>query len=189
MGGVWSILLYSLAALLAAGLAALILYVEVAIKASAIPTRQLTVSLRFFNGAAPPVQVIGDKTQTARRNEPSVLAVKKGRPSRRRAADLQRAILAAPKLVADILQTITVEEAIANVEFGLEDPADTGMLLGWLNAARYAAGSRSTARLDIRPVFDGAHLQGSLFATLRLRPIALLAPMVRFAWRVFGPVK
>lgn len=187
MGSVWSILFYSLAGLLAICVTALVLYVEIAIRASACPTRRLTVALRFFNGAAPPLTMFGEHSTTARRRESSAKAGVARRPSYRRTALFRRAVSAAPKLVADVLRVVIVEEAVADFEVGLEDPADTGMLLGWLNAARYAAASRSAVRLDIRPVFDGAHFQGSLFAALRLRPIALLPPMARFAWRILGP--
>ena len=99
------------------------------------------------------------------------------------------------RLTADLLRRVSADRFHLHAAFGFEDPADTGLVYGWLTPLLVAANVRG---FDVRcrPVFEGAGFTGSLHATIRVRPLSVVAAVLLFlcsrpvrraavmAWRV-----
>lgn len=85
-----------------------------------------------------------------------------------------------------MLKPIHVERLAVDGVLGLDDPADTGQLFGVVTAARYALPARGPVSIALQPDFAGPSASGTIEACLRFIPIALVPPVTRFAWRVFG---
>ena len=83
------------------------------------------------------------------------------------------------RLVMTLFRQVRFEEICVHTMFGLEDPADTGMVYGFLTPVLAAARTR---RLDVdcRPMFTDTGWQGSVRATIRVRPLSVLAVIAVF---------
>ena len=83
------------------------------------------------------------------------------------------------RLVVTLFRQVRFEEICVHTMFGLEDPADTGMVYGFLTPVLAAARAR---RLDVdcRPMFTETGWKGSVRATIRVRPLSLLAVLAVF---------
>ena len=83
------------------------------------------------------------------------------------------------RLFRDVLSQVSFQAVYLRVEFGLDDPADTGRLYGTLAPFVVAATSMG---FDVRclPDFQDARLQGSCGGQMRVRPISLLGVVIGF---------
>lgn len=83
------------------------------------------------------------------------------------------------RLAGDLLRRVSVVRFRLHAAFGFDDPADTGMVYGYLTPLLVTAGVRG---LDVRcqPVFQEAGVTGNLHATLRIRPLSLVAVVMLF---------
>jgi hypothetical protein len=123
--------------------------------------------------------------RTGRRRARMAVAVLRSRGLLRRAA----------RTGASLRRQITIHEFQLRTAFGFENPADTGILYGCLSPFLVMAGQHG---LDIQcePLFVAPRLQGALRASVRVRPLGVLAVLVAFvlspsvlralaaAWRV-----
>ena len=108
---------------------------------------------------------------------------KKRRASRRRVAVavlrtrglLQRIV----RLTLALFRRIKIERIQVDTVFGFENPADTGFVYGCLSPALVIADIRGL-NVRCRPMFTEAGLQGAFRATLRVRPLSMVGPMVAF---------
>ena len=98
-------------------------------------------------------------------------------------------IRALPELAKDILRHVHVAELHIDADYGLGDPADTGQLSGLLMPLQHASPLPAAVLLDLRPDFTRACLKGSITAAVRFTVAAFFVPVLRFAWRAFGPGK
>jgi len=84
-------------------------------------------------------------------------------------------------LLKGILSAPRTKDLAADLKVGLGDPADTGLLFVFIGPATSFLGSYFPDRIKVRPSFaDEAVLEGSLHGTLRLRPVQLIPPLLRF---------
>ena len=83
------------------------------------------------------------------------------------------------RLCRDLAQRFSFHAVYLRVDFGLDDPADTGRLFGTLAPFLVAA---TSIGFDVRcrPDFQEAVLRGSCGGQIRARPISLLSVMVGF---------
>lgn len=75
------------------------------------------------------------------------------------------------------------------MSFGLDDPADTGMVFGLLMGI--SAGRTDAAHLHVSPDFGGPSLDVDALAAWSVRPIAVVWPVLTFVftpavWRSLG---
>ena len=89
------------------------------------------------------------------------------------------------RLARDILDRIKIERLDLDMRFGLEDPAETGHLFGLLAPAVYGVSGAERVSLHVEPVFDRAVLAGRSEAVVSVVPMRLVAPVVRFGWRLW----
>lgn len=83
------------------------------------------------------------------------------------------------RLLRDLAPRFSFQDVYLRVDFGLDDPADTGRLYGTL-APFLVAATLSGFDVRCRPDFQDAGLRGSCGGQIRARPISLLRVVVSF---------
>ena len=86
------------------------------------------------------------------------------------------------QLLRDLAPQFSFQDVYLRVDFGLDDPADTGRLYGTL-APFLVAATSSGFDVRCRPDFQDAGLRGSCGGQIRARPISLLSVVVSFSAR------
>ena len=157
------------------------------------PQLDYRVEVRVLGGLTPAFALV----DSTRRRKPAVdkaAAQKKPRSKKRQKKKARRGFrngprmaAAMPRLIGDLFRTIHLEFLTVDGEIGLDDPADTGRLYGWLTPMQFAASPPPNIDVSLRPNFEHPGLSGEAEAALHLTAAALLPPAVRFAWRAFGP--
>ena len=86
------------------------------------------------------------------------------------------------RLLRSLRRWVRIREMRVRARFGLGDPADTGMLLGWVNPlAAAAAGALPGLDLRLEPDFQEAVLAGEAAGEVRIVPLGALPLLVAFA--------
>jgi hypothetical protein len=84
-------------------------------------------------------------------------------------------------LVRDVLGQLKIKELVVNLKLGLDDPADTGFLFALIGATTPFLNFPSRYQISVQPSFYGeAVFEGYLHGVLRLWPIKLVWPLLRF---------
>ena len=84
-------------------------------------------------------------------------------------------------LLRDTISRLSIKEFKANFRVGLDDPADTGLLFAIIGPAIFFLSSSWHNQIRVEPSFeDEAIFEGYLYGTVRLRPIQLVPPFIRF---------
>lgn len=87
------------------------------------------------------------------------------------------------RLVKDVFRCLRFRELAADFRVGLGDPADTGMLFTVVGPAVALAGPYVFSRVNIEPCFEEEPLlEGYSYGSVRLRPIRLIPPVIRFVF-------
>lgn len=82
-------------------------------------------------------------------------------------------------LVEELISALQFRNLKARLRFGLDDPSDTGFLFGYLCALQpLLASFQIDARFE--PSFDEEVIEGYAKGSLRLWPIKIILPIVRF---------
>jgi hypothetical protein len=86
-------------------------------------------------------------------------------------------------LLTDTMSCLKIKELGANFRIGFDDPADTGMLFALIGPAILFLNLASRHPIRVTPSFeDETVFKGYFHGTLRLRPIQLIPPLVRFGF-------
>lgn len=93
------------------------------------------------------------------------------------------------RVVSDLARALRPASARGVVRFGLEDPAATGEVFGWLQCAVWPLRDAG-ARLRVEPVFDAPAFSAEADLTWHVRPASVVRPLARFGlspatWRAF----
>ncbi len=174
-----AILLWGMAALAGLLLAALALPVRLRIIAGTRPAPRLRLRLSLLGGLVPPIPVV----DSARRASPTA----DRHPSRRRRARPRRRagirrLRGVPDLLGAGLQAFRLRHLRLDADFGLGDPAETGIAYGLL-APLLHSGALDPDAVALRPDFTRQRLSGEIDAEIGLVPARLLPPIARFALR------
>ena len=87
------------------------------------------------------------------------------------------------RLLKDILRRLKIRDLTADITVGLGDPADTGLLFAVIGPATFFLGSSHVHEIRVQPSFkDEAVFEGYLSGALRLLPIQLVIPFLRFVF-------
>ena len=87
------------------------------------------------------------------------------------------------RLVKDVLSCFKIRNLFADFTVGLGDPADTGLLFAFVGPAASWLSSSLPCRIRVQPSFeDEGTLEGYSHGVVRLRPIQLVIPALRFAF-------
>ena len=86
-------------------------------------------------------------------------------------------------LLKSILRIPKIRDLEADLKVGLGDPADTGLLFALIGPATPFLGSSLRNEIKLQPSFaDEATLEGSLHGAIRLQPIQVIIPLIRFVF-------
>ncbi len=88
------------------------------------------------------------------------------------------------RLLKDILGSFNIRDFRINLRVGLDNPADTGLLFAIVGPATHFLDSSIRHEVKLQPVFDRAVFEGYSYGAVRLRPILLVLPFLRF---IFSP--
>ncbi|MBA7668114.1 hypothetical protein ES703_76218 [subsurface metagenome] len=87
------------------------------------------------------------------------------------------------RLLKDVLRRLKIRDLTADITVGLGDPADTGLLFAVIGPATFFLGSSQVHEIRVRPSFkDEAIFEGYLSGAVRLLPIQLVIPSLRFVF-------
>lgn len=87
------------------------------------------------------------------------------------------------RLVIGLLRCLKLEALNVDMKIGLDDPADTGRLFALIGPAALFARSIWHHQISVRPSFeDETVLEGYAYGTVRVQPIQLIPPFVRFVF-------
>ncbi len=143
------------------------------------PRRRVTLAL--FDGRVPAITLADSGTGTPRRKP------RPTRPGKRRTARKGAGgafpVAAVLRLLRDLLACVQIERLRVSGVFGLADPVETGLLYGRICPLKYGLPGAATV-LDVTPDFSGPRLDGRAEGVLRLRPLALVPPGLRFGWQM-----
>ncbi len=95
-------------------------------------------------------------------------------------------------LVKGVLGQFKIKELAINLRLGLENPADTGFLFALIGATTPFLNPPSRYQIRVQPSFcNEAVFEGYLHGVLRLQPIKLAGPILRFVFSLatLGVVK
>ncbi len=178
------------------GLALLLLCVPwvVLIVAATTPSRKLNVELRPFARGFPArlrfdalsgERFGGEKSpmDVTKPDEPSATKATSGL-GLRDCRGVSRMLHAAPRLLKGLLSVFRIERLHVKGTAGLADPADTGQLFGAILPLTYILPTRRFS-IDLQPDFNGPSLDCEVDASIRVHPIRIIPPALRFGWQVF----
>ena len=157
------------AALLLAALVVAALAVPVDVHARAALDDELTVSLRIGwldERLSYDITPSSEPSHEKKRVRPTraQLALLFEEPFRRRVE----------QLVGRLRRWISIEQLYGRGRFGLPDPADTGMALGWLYPLLALSHAQRKVDFELSPHFGGEMLEGQLDGSVRAVPLGVL---------------
>jgi hypothetical protein len=83
-------------------------------------------------------------------------------------------------LAWSILQRVKLQELKADLIMGLDDPADTGLLFALVGPVLPLVNLPEQCNVSVMPSFQEAVLEGKALLVIRLRPITLTIPFMKF---------
>ncbi len=171
----WAIII--LASLTAVLIFGLCVPIEVSLRADVYGKPRFQLKLSWLFGLV--------RTDLAGRKKPSrkrkaklrdIIAIIEILPTKGLVSQLKR-------LMKDILSYLKVRNLYADFTLGLGDPADTGLLFAFVGPAASWLSSSLPCQIRVRPSFeDEGTLEGYSYGEVRLRPIQLVIPTLRFAF-------
>lgn len=85
--------------------------------------------------------------------------------------------------VTDVFKSLSIRQLRADFRIGLDNPADTGLLFACIAPAFVFLNHPGRYSVNIKPFFeDEAILEGYMQAVIRLLPIKLVLPLLKFAF-------
>jgi hypothetical protein len=186
MPGVLAVLIGALVLVLALLVLVLATPVKLQLAFQARPHRRATVSARLLGGLTPAMGIYDSEERKPAR-PPSERKRRKKTKSVMALSRIRRMVAAGPGLLAGLRRPIHVETMTLDAEFGLGDPAETGQLFGMLTPLIYAMPQSPAVSLAVRPNFNERCLRGAADADIRFIPFRFVPPVLRFAWRAYGP--
>jgi len=87
------------------------------------------------------------------------------------------------RLLRDVLRHLKIRDLRVDFRVGLDDPADTGLLFALIGPATFFLGSSRVHEIKVQPSFeDEAVFEGYLSGALKLVPIQLVIPFLKFTF-------
>ncbi len=173
--------------LIAAFLAIIVLFLALPLRLrlsfQSDPAMRFFIVVWPFGGVFFPLRIF----DSTRRQLASAKKKPRKKPDRTRRSRAIRAgaIRQLPTALGQMVSAVHIEKLHIDAEFGLRDPADTGIIYGQLTPLIYAVGGDIT----LRPNFSAACLRGAAELSGRVIPIVFLWPVVGLLWHAFGPAR
>ena len=98
------------------------------------------------------------------------------------------------RLVRRLIKSLRVRELHVDARFGLDDPAETGMLFGLIGPVAGLIAALPETDVNIAPDFDAAGVRGEAHGSLRAYPIRAVLAVAAFAatpatWRAMRAMR
>ena len=90
------------------------------------------------------------------------------------------------RLARRMVGSLHIRQVNADLRFGLDDPADTGMVYGVLWPALVLPVMSSPIKLRMEPVFDSPTFEAALQGRVRVFPAEMVANVLRFVFSLAG---
>ena len=88
-------------------------------------------------------------------------------------------------LVTEIFKSLSIKQIRADFTIGLDNPADTGLFFAYIGPAFVLLNHPERHSISIKPSFeDEAILEGYVRAVVRVLPVRLVIPLLKF---IFSP--
>ena len=84
------------------------------------------------------------------------------------------------RLIRDIFRRLEIKKLESDLRVGLDDPADTGFLFAVIGPITVFLGNSLFRRVRVQPSFEGAVFEGNAHGVIRVQPIKLVTPLMRF---------
>ena len=84
------------------------------------------------------------------------------------------------RLIRDIFWRLELKRLECDLRLGFDDPADTGFLFAVIGPITVFLGNSLFRHIRIEPSFERAVFQGYAHGVIRVRPIKLALPLIRF---------
>jgi hypothetical protein len=165
-----------LVAILAILLAALLLPWHVRFVGRTAPPRA-RIEVRLFAGYAPAIPIAFGRSRRKTDDEKEPKNEKTGQRRKRR----RRMPAGIADLAFGILDAIRLRRFRIAGRIGLEDPADTGILWGYLAPLAYGL-SGPVRIIDLAPDFNGPCVDLEASGDIAIRPVRLLSAGAAFGW-------
>ena len=186
MPGVLAVLIGALVLVLALLVLVLATPVKLQLAFQSRPHRRVTVRARLLGGLSPAMGIYDSEKRKPAGPQSERKQRKKKKPGMA-LSRIRRIVAAGPDLLVGLRRPVHVETMALDAEFGLGDPAETGQLFGMLTPLIYAMPQSPAVRLTVRPNFNERCLRGAADADIRFIPFGFVPPVLRFAWRAYGP--
>ena len=86
-------------------------------------------------------------------------------------------------LIIDVIRLFRVRNLGADITVGLDDPGDTGLIFALVGPVAFFLNAFPPCQIKVQPSFAGeATFEGYLYGKVRLQPIQLVAPSLRFVF-------
>ena len=148
------------------------------------PSLQVHVSAAGLSGYLPYITVFDSSKRPDGKHEEE-----KSSSERAFARSNTRMFRNAPNLIRGVLGCVKLEYLTGKIEFGFDDPADTGMIFGMLCPLAYGLSSSRKFSLAVKPEFDRPMIAGNIQMVINVVPVLLIPHIFRFAVRSFFPGK
>ena len=151
----------------------------------------LLTEVRVFWGLSPKLGIPIRRQRRKRKKQPRPSSKRKAKPMRwtsfstEGAADL---LASAGGTLRAMIGRIHVDACRLSVAFGLDDPADTGLVYGLITPAVYGLGSER-CQVSVEPDFSCRRFAGQAEVELRFTAIAVVWPAIRFGLRLWRRAK
>ena len=86
------------------------------------------------------------------------------------------------RLLKDIIGCFKIRELSADLRVGLDNPADTGLLFAIIGPPIFFLNSYFSCKVKVQPSFGEAVFEGCSYGVMRLQPIQLVPPLLRFVF-------
>lgn len=149
------------------------------------PQLAYRVDAKVFGGVSPSIPIV----DSARPRKPKTKRPKKQQAKRQRKSRFLRRtniLSAVSELLFGLLEAFHFQYCYIDLEFGMNDPADTGKIYGFLTPFPYCGCSPQDVSFSVQPNFEQACFVGEVDASVRVTAATLLWPVIRFGWKVFG---
>lgn len=160
---------------------AVVLPVRLEIRVDKTDAWGFAAKLRPLGRLGPPISL--RRRRKRKDAQPEKQSKRKHSPVSRDPAGFAKSVL---RLAFEVLGKVRIEQARIRAQFGLGDPAETGMLYGRLVPVLIATDRLRAPDVMLIPDFDQAILRGHAAVTLSLVPAAMIGPGWRFLkllWR------
>ncbi len=181
----WAVVI--LCSLVVVGALLLCVPLDVSFRLNVYGRPEFTVRLTWLFG------VVSKEVKSRKKRPEQKEKTTEGKPKRRERRKRTRAIFKIlqtkglpsqlGRLVKDVLKCLEVRELRAKFRVGLDDPADTALVFAPIGLAMVFLEGYSPYEIAVQPSFDGeAVFEGYSYGAVRLRPIKVAVPFVRFAF-------